>query len=303
MASAVGSSGPAQRYAGHMSRLLRRLTLVLHGLCGGLERSLILRRLLRFLIIFGDEDVDLGLQRLCARVLLIDLRLVGRLDLGRGGLSGLHHRDLALLVDPHKGVRGGGRLQRINGSPQVAVGAVLEADRHGEAGGHLPVGLGFGGTGTDGRPGEELRQVLRADGVERLGRQRQLQLRQPAEQLAGTMQPQLHIEGAVAVVHREVAIVRQTVELGRFELDHLSAQIRQDQAASGPHHHVREFDNANAGKRKRMHQKDLRAVLEIAARLPEGESAIARHIGDYIAGMTDRFALREHERLTGRKLL
>jgi dGTPase len=28
-----------------------------------------------------------------------------------------------------------------------------------------------------------------------------------------------------------------------------------------------------------------------------------RSVADYIAGMTDRFALREHERLTGRKLL
>jgi dGTPase len=27
-----------------------------------------------------------------------------------------------------------------------------------------------------------------------------------------------------------------------------------------------------------------------------------RAVADYIAGMTDRFALREHERLTGRKL-
>ena len=27
-----------------------------------------------------------------------------------------------------------------------------------------------------------------------------------------------------------------------------------------------------------------------------------RRIADYIAGMTDRFAIREHERLTGRKL-
>jgi dGTPase len=27
-----------------------------------------------------------------------------------------------------------------------------------------------------------------------------------------------------------------------------------------------------------------------------------RAIADYIAGMTDRFALREHERLTGRRL-
>ena len=32
---------------------------------------------------------------------------------------------------------------------------------------------------------------------------------------------------------------------------------------------------------------------------PERERVVA----DYIAGMTDRFALREHERLTGRKLV
>jgi dGTPase len=29
----------------------------------------------------------------------------------------------------------------------------------------------------------------------------------------------------------------------------------------------------------------------------------ARAVADYVAGMTDRFAGREHERLTGRKLL
>jgi hypothetical protein len=33
---------------------------------------------------------------------------------------------------------------------------------------------------------------------------------------------------------------------------------------------VGEFDNANAGKRKLMHQKNLRAVLEMAVRPPEG---------------------------------
>ena len=35
------------------------------------------------------------------------------------------------------------------------------------------------------------------------------------------------------------------------------------------------------------------------AQRPDRERAVA----DYIAGMTDRFALREHERLTGQKLL
>ena len=32
-------------------------------------------------------------------------------------------------------------------------------------------------------------------------------------------------------------------------------------------------------------------------------SDLPRAVADYIAGMTDRFAAREHERLTGRRLL
>jgi hypothetical protein len=31
-----------------------------------------------------------------------------------------------------------------------------------------------------------------------------------------------------------------------------------------------EFNNANTGKRKLMHQKNLRAALEMPARLPKG---------------------------------
>jgi dGTPase len=43
-----------------------------------------------------------------------------------------------------------------------------------------------------------------------------------------------------------------------------------------------------------------------AARLGDAAddaSAYARVVADYIAGMTDRFAGREHERLTGQQLL
>jgi dGTPase len=39
------------------------------------------------------------------------------------------------------------------------------------------------------------------------------------------------------------------------------------------------------------------------ARLTTIPAALARAVADYIAGMTDRFAAREHERLTGRRLL
>ncbi len=40
-----------------------------------------------------------------------------------------------------------------------------------------------------------------------------------------------------------------------------------------------------------------------AAECHAGQTSAARHVADYIAGMTDRFALREHHRLTGQTLL
>lgn len=36
---------------------------------------------------------------------------------------------------------------------------------------------------------------------------------------------------------------------------------------------------------------------------PSTDAGVQRRVADYVAGMTDRFALREHERLTGRRLL
>ena len=45
------------------------------------------------------------------------------------------------------------------------------------------------------------------------------------------------------------------------------------------------------------------ARAEAARGAADEQAAVARVIADYIAGMTDRFAAREHERLTGTKLL
>jgi dGTPase len=47
------------------------------------------------------------------------------------------------------------------------------------------------------------------------------------------------------------------------------------------------------------------AALRLAVQAPqrrEQDAGVERRVADYIAGMTDRFALREHERLTGQRL-
>ena len=45
--------------------------------------------------------------------------------------------------------------------------------------------------------------------------------------------------------------------------------------------------------------RDDPALLPEGWQRGEGETARLRGIGDYIAGMTDRFAIRQHEKLVG----
>jgi dGTPase len=53
----------------------------------------------------------------------------------------------------------------------------------------------------------------------------------------------------------------------------------------------------------RLPESHQRRLATAMTREPVPERALARTVADYIAGMTDRFALREHQRLTGQRLL
>ena len=63
---------------------------------------------------------------------------------------------------------------------------------------------------------------------------------------------------------------------------------------------------ATTGQAKCVVRELFTAYLGDPAQMPPDFAAradVARAVADYIAGMTDRFAAREHERLTGRRLL
>jgi dGTPase len=63
---------------------------------------------------------------------------------------------------------------------------------------------------------------------------------------------------------------------------------------------------ATTGQAKEVVRELFAAYLAQPAQMPPDFAArpdIPRAVADYIAGMTDRFAAREHERLTGRRLL
>jgi dGTPase len=63
---------------------------------------------------------------------------------------------------------------------------------------------------------------------------------------------------------------------------------------------------ATTGQARRVVRELFDAYLDQPRQMPPDFAARpdgARAVADYIAGMTDRFAGREHERLTGRRLL
>jgi hypothetical protein len=83
----------------------------------------------------------------------------------------------------------------------VAVGPVLEPDRHRKTGGELPVHLALRRPGPDGAPGHGVGDVLRRDRVEPLAAHRHAQAQDVDQQPARDAQPAVHV---VAVIHCRV---------------------------------------------------------------------------------------------------
>src|SRR5690606_1862756 len=88
-------------------------------------------------------------------------------------------------------------------------------------------------------------------------------------------------------------LARQERDLKRFMYANLYHHPSQLAAAEAAQQVVSRLFAAYADDPRRM-------GADWAARLPEGETAIARYIGDYIAGMTDRFAVDRYAEIFGR---
>ncbi len=89
----------------------------------------------------------------------------------------------------------------------------------------------------------------------------------------------------------------RSTALKQFLFRHLYRHPRVMETTGHAQHIVRELFDAYMTK-----PQDMKAAF--AAQALEGDAhGRARAVADFIAGMTDRFAVREHERLTGRRLL
>ena len=115
-----------------------------------------------------------------------------------------------VVVDAGEGVRRRGGANRVDRDLDVAVGAVLEADRHREAGAELAVDLALGRARADRPPGDGVGDVLRRDRVEELAADRQAEVEHLEQQRARDAQAGVDVAGAV-----EVGIVDQALPAGR----------------------------------------------------------------------------------------
>lgn len=104
-----------------------------------------------------------------------------------------------LLSDTHEVVLGGRGADGVDGDAEVAVGAVLEADGEGQAGGELAVQLRFRGAGADGTNRNKIGEELGGDCVEHLAGDGHARSRKIAEELAGDAQALVDLEGGVDV--------------------------------------------------------------------------------------------------------
>ncbi|MES2634735.1 MAG: deoxyguanosinetriphosphate triphosphohydrolase [Pseudomonadota bacterium] len=94
-----------------------------------------------------------------------------------------------------------------------------------------------------------------------------------------------------ALVNFSAAMREQSAALKRFLLHNL---YRHPQVMT------------TTGQAKQVVRELFAAYLEDPSRMPAdftSRADLPRAVADYIAGMTDRFAAREHERMTGRKLI
>ena len=105
-------------------------------------------------------------------------------------------------VDSGEHVRHGSGPNSVHGDLHVAVGPVLEADRHRQTGAELSVDLALGRAGADRSPRDRVGDVLRRDRVEELAADREPEPEHAEQHAARHPQPGVDVPGPVEVRDR-----------------------------------------------------------------------------------------------------
>ena len=118
-------------------------------------------------------------------------------EVGIGVAGGPHDCRRAFAGERWKPVWFGGGANGVDRDAQVAIGAVFEADRHGQAGGEFAVHLAFDRARADGSPADRVGVVLAESRVEKLGRDRQTFLHNINQELTGESQAAIDLVGTI----------------------------------------------------------------------------------------------------------
>ena len=113
--------------------------------------------------------------------------------------GGLEDGGMALLGDGQEDVRPLGGADGIHRHLNVAIGAVLETHRAGQAGSQLTVNLALRGAGADGPPAHQIADILGGDGVQVFGARADAQVQDVAQQRAGDAQALVDVVGVVQI--------------------------------------------------------------------------------------------------------
>jgi dGTPase len=97
------------------------------------------------------------------------------------------------------------------------------------------------------------------------------------------------------LVQFSAAVAEEHVELKRFLRDHVYRHYRVLRMTSKAQRVIREMFETFFARPELLPGEHHRAAEDLEAR--SGETGRARAVADYIAGMTDRYAIMEHERL------
>lgn len=111
------------------------------------------------------------------------------------------------------------------------------------------------------------------------------------------------VRHAPPLVQFSAAMRAQSQALKRFLLDELYRHPRVLDTTGQAQQVVRDLFARYLTEPDSMPASHQRRLATELTHEPVPERALARTVADYIAGMTDRFALREHQRLTGQHLL
>ena len=174
---------------------------------------------------------------------------------------------------PAKAWRHRGGADGVHGHLDVPVGAVLETDRHRQAGPELAVDLALGGACADRPPRDGVGDVLRRDRVEELAADRQAGVEHPQQHAPREMQSGVDVARAV-----EVRIVDQALPAGRrarlLEVDaHRDQQLAAQGARQPPE---RAAYSSVASGRARCRARRRPAAGRRSPRAPSGRRARPR---------------------------